>query len=220
MDTDFDRHGAEHRPGAEAEALPALRRLAEGATRPGRRLTRSPHLSAILDHGGPLHAAAAARLGPGARPVRAVLFDKAPGADWALGWHQDRTVAVAERLDRDGWGPWTVKQGLLHVEPPFAVIAGMATIRLHLDAVPPDNAPLLIAPGSHRLGRVPEPEIEAAVARCGTFACLAEPGDLWLYATPILHASAAARGAHAHRRVLQVDYAARDLPDGLAWAGL
>ncbi len=93
------------------------------------------------------------------------------------------------------------------------------TLRLHLDDTPADNAPLLIAPGSHRLGRIAEDAIAATVARCGTLACLANAGDVWCYATPILHASAAARG-ECHRRVLQVDYAATALPPPLVWLGL
>ena len=95
----------------------------------------------------------------------------------------------------------------------------MVTLRIHLDPVPADNAPLLIAPGSHRLGRVTEGEIAAVVARCGTQACLAERGDVWTYATPILHASAASHGQR-HRRVLQVDYSADTLPPPLAWLGI
>lgn len=213
-------HGAEAVPGAASSCLAALAHLAADIPAgPGRRLTHSPWLSGLLVPGGPLHAVVAARLGPAARPVRAVMFDKTPAANWSLGWHQDRTVAVRERRAVSGYGPWTVKQGIRHVEPPFAVIEAMLTIRVHLDAVPADNAPLLVAPGSHRLGRIPEADIAAIVDRCGTTACLAGPGDVWIYATPILHASGASR-AHPHRRVLQVDYAARDLEGGLEWLGL
>ncbi len=61
--------------------------------------------------------------------------------------------------------------------------------------------------------------IESVVRRCGTTQCLADAGDVWLYATPILHASEAA-SRPAHRRVLQLDYAAQDLPDGLEWLGV
>ncbi|GLH79045.1 hypothetical protein SSBR45G_39540 [Bradyrhizobium sp. SSBR45G] len=95
----------------------------------------------------------------------------------------------------------------------------MVTLRVHLDAVPGGNAPLLIAPGSHRLGRIAEADVPAVVARCGTAVCCAEPGDIWLYATPILHASEPS--VHpGHRRVLQVDFAADELPGGLAWLGV
>ena len=151
--------------------------------------------------------------------MRAILFDKTPQANWSLGWHQDRTVAVRERRDAPGYGPWSTKAGVQHVEPPFAVIEAMATLRVHLDDVPADNAPLLVALGSHRLGRIAEPDIAAAVERCGTVACLAGRGDVWAYATPILHASAASSG-HARRRVLQVDYAAGALALPLEWLGV
>ena len=95
----------------------------------------------------------------------------------------------------------------------------MVTVRVHLDPVPLTNAPLLIAPGSHKRGRIPAPQIAGVVNQCGAIACLAEPGDIWLYATPILHASDAAIRP-VHRRVLQVDYAVGQLPGGLQWLGL
>jgi hypothetical protein len=186
--------------------------------RAGIRLHGHPDLAGLLEVG-PVAAIATACLGAPARPVRAVLFDKSAGNNWSLGWHQDRTVAVRARCAVEGYGTWSRKQGILHVEPPFEVIERMVTLRLHLDAVPGHNAPLLIAPGSHRLGRLPEAEIAAAVERCGTATCLAEAGDVWAYATPILHASAAVEGG-GRRRVLQVDYAASALPDGLEWLGI
>jgi len=185
----------------------------------GVRLHGIAALHPILLPGGPAGAVAAAILGPGCRPVRAILFDKTATANWALAWHQDRTVAVRERVEVPGFGPWTVKDGMAHVAPPAAVLAGMVTLRVHLDPVPADNAPLLVAPGSHRPGRVAQADVPGAVARCGIAACLAAAGDAWLYATLILHASDAA-AAPRRRRVLQVDYAVGGLPGGLQWLGV
>jgi ectoine hydroxylase-related dioxygenase (phytanoyl-CoA dioxygenase family) len=162
---------------------------------------------------------AAAILGEACHPVRAILFDKTASTNWGLAWHQDRTIAVVERVEVPGYGPWTVKSGLAHVAPPFDLLAGMVTLRVHLDPVPEANAPLLIAPGSHRLGLIPERKVRTVVEKCGTAVCLAEAGDIWLYATPILHSSEAARDP-AHRRVLQVDFAVGDLPGGLTWLGV
>jgi ectoine hydroxylase-related dioxygenase (phytanoyl-CoA dioxygenase family) len=138
--------------------------------------------------------------------------------NWSLGWHQDRTIAVAEQVEVPGFGPWTVKDRQLHVAPTFVILAGMVTLRVHLDPVPATNAPLLFAPGSHRFRRIVVADVERVVQACGTRSCLADPGDVWLYATPIMHASAAAV-APVHRRVLQVDYAVGDLPCGLQWQG-
>ncbi|WP_232089875.1 phytanoyl-CoA dioxygenase family protein [Sphingomonas sp. HMP6] len=187
------------------------------AARAGHRLPRSKvaALTAIDTIRGVL----ACRIGASVRPVRALLFDKSASKNWALGWHQDRTIEVRARIAVPGFGPWTVKAGGHHVAPPISLLEAMVTARIHLDDVDTDNAPLLVAPGSHRLGLVPESDLAATVQRCGVTACLAERGDIWLYSTPILHASDAA--AHPrHRRVLQVDFAAIDLPSGLHWADL
>ena len=185
----------------------------------GVRLFAVEGLRAFLEAGGPIGAIAARALGGSPQPVRAILFDKTRAANWSLAWHQDRVVAVRERVDIEGFGPWSRKHGALHVAPPFEVLRSMITLRVHLDRVPQTNAPLLIAPGSHRLGRISEGEVPAAVARCGVATCLAEPGDIWAYATPILHASERA-DAPSRRRVLQVDYAVGELPGGLAWLGV
>ncbi|MEG3090939.1 phytanoyl-CoA dioxygenase family protein [Sphingomonas sp. PB1R3] len=154
---------------------------------------------------------------PTMRPVRALLFDKADGGNWALAWHQDRTIEVAERREVAGFGPWTVKQGRIHVAPPVSLLEQMVTVRFHLDPVDADNAPLLVSPGSHRLGLIAEDAIAGVVDRMGEAVCLAEAGTVWLYRTLILHASARAMPGR-HRRVLQIDLSADDLPGGLRYA--
>lgn len=217
----FQDHGAELFIGAASAILPDL--FAAFAALPdsqaGLRLPELPSLRDHLKPAGAIGAVAAFVLGDRCRPVRAILFDKNPAANWALGWHQDRTICVAGRIETEGFGPWTLKNGIHHVEPPFELLAAMVTLRIHLDAVPPDNGPLLVAPGSHRQGRIPEGEIDAWVGACGTAVCTADAGDIWLYATPILHASRAA--AHpGRRRVLQLDYAVGELPGDLAWLGV
>ncbi len=189
------------------------------ANRAGVRLWGIPALQAVLSPSGPVGAAAQSILGPDSRPVRAILFNKTPDMNWALGWHQDRTIAVQSRRDVPGFGPWTVKDGMVHVAPPPALLARMVSLRVHLDPAPEDNAPLLIAPGSHLLGRIPVQEVQSVVQKCGTATCLADAGDVWITATLILHASLAA-STPARRRVLQVDYSADLLPAGLEWLGI
>ncbi len=187
--------------------------------RAGVRLTNVAALDQILGSTGAIGARIAQFAGVGARPVRAILFDKSDRVNWSLVWHQDRTIRVRARREVPGFGPWTVKAGLLHVAPPFEILERMVTIRIHLDDVPLDNAPLLIAPGSRRFGLVREDRIAAVVRQCGVYACTARAGDIWVYATPIVHASDAA-ATPRRRRVLQVDYARFDLPGGLEWSGI
>jgi Phytanoyl-CoA dioxygenase (PhyH) len=185
----------------------------------GVRITGLPELSPLLFAEGFIGSIAARAIGPTAKPVRALLFNKSATTNWSLGWHQDRTICVKERHEVAGFGPWSVKQGILHVAPPFKLLERMVTLRAHLDDVPKDNAPLLIAPGSHLLGKLAVGEVDAAVERCGTITCLAEAGDVWLYSTPILHASRAATDPK-QRRVLQIDFSADVLPDALEWLGV
>lgn len=221
VDLSFENHGAARHDRAALFLLDEVERVLADCPRDraGVRLHGIAGLDRLLATSKAVGRIAAEHLGAAARPVRAILFDKSPGANWVLGWHQDRTIAVRERHDLPGYGPWSIKAGVRHIEPPFAVIERMVTLRIHLDPVPVDNAPLLIAPGSHRLGRIAEPDIASIARRCGTVACLAERGDVWSYATPILHASAASTG-HARRRVLQVDYATGALAAPLTWLGV
>ena len=190
-----------------------------GARRPGVRLFGRDRLEEMLSPPGPIGALAAETLGPRVKPVRAILFDKAPDNNWSLGWHQDRTIAVRRKIEVEGFGAWTRKAGILHVAPPWAILMKMLTVRIHLDRVDEDNAPLIVALGSHDLGRISEDRVEAMAQSLPQMACLANAGDIWVYATAILHASDAAR-LPRRRRVLQVDYAADDLPGGLEWLGL
>jgi hypothetical protein len=112
--------------------------------RAGSRVHGNPTLRRLLASSGPVGVVAASVLGEVCRPVRAVLFDKTAATNWSVAWHQDRTIAVMERVDVEGFGPWTVKSGLLHVAPLFDLLAGMLTLRVHLDPVPETNAPLLV----------------------------------------------------------------------------
>ena len=51
------------------------------------------------------------------RPVRAIYFDKFPEANWLVAWHQDLTLALRARADVPGFGPWSIKDGVPHVQP-------------------------------------------------------------------------------------------------------
>jgi hypothetical protein len=203
-----------------ADVAGLLRVLADQpAGRAGVRLFGIEGLDRFLTRDGPVGRLADSVMAGRPWPVRALLFDKTASANWSLAWHQDRVVAVRERRDAPGFGPWSRKTGVLHVAPPADLLARMTTLRVHLDPVPSTNAPLLIAPGSHRLGHIAEGDVSGVVSACVVAACIAAVGDVWMYSTPILHASARAERP-VRRRVLQVDYAAEPLPGGLQWLGV
>lgn len=68
-------------------------------------------------------------LGPTARPVRAIAFDKTAGRNWLVPWHQDRTIAVDRRDAAADVRCWTVKNGVDHCEPPIRLLERMVTLR-------------------------------------------------------------------------------------------
>jgi hypothetical protein len=215
----LDRDGAQlvaHvlSPKEVQELLAALAPVDEGQA--GSRLANLAEFRDWLGPDGIVGQVAAHWLGAKATPVRAILFDKNPGTNWALGWHQDRTIAVSRREDIFGFKNWNRKSGIDHVEPPFELIERMITVRVHLDRVADSNAPLLISPGTHRLGKVDERSLAEVVERHGCVECLADAGDMWAYRGAILHASKRALSPH-RRRVLQVDYSADELPAPLQW---
>lgn len=218
----FFETGSQHFPSAlTAKEMNLLQSLGDDGRviGPGLRLTDNDDLRQMLGHDSTLDLIASSKLGETARAVRAVFFDKSAKTNWALGWHQDRTIVVRERRDVPGFGPWSNKSGLIHVEPPYDLISRMVTLRAHFDEVDADNAPLLVAPGSHRAGRIPIDRIDETVAEFGSLSCLAKSGDVWAYSTAIVHASEAAHRPR-RRRVLQIDYCAEELPGGLEWLGV
>jgi Phytanoyl-CoA dioxygenase (PhyH) len=156
-------------------------------------------------------------MGARTHAVRVLYFDKTPDVNWAVPWHQDRTIAVAERVELPGFGPWSVKAGVHHVEPPEDILRSIVSLRLHLDDCGPDNGPLLALRGSFRLGRVPAGEIRAHVERGSIRLCCARAGDLVAMRGLTLHASERA-ARPGHRRVLHVDFSCAELPGGLQWA--
>jgi len=44
--------------------------------------------------------------------VRGIFFNKTQSSNWKVVWHQDLMIAVRERRDVDGFGPWTRKSGI------------------------------------------------------------------------------------------------------------
>jgi ectoine hydroxylase-related dioxygenase (phytanoyl-CoA dioxygenase family) len=150
-------------------------------------------------------------------PVRSIFFDKAPGANWLVPWHQDLSIAVKEKRDAPGFGPWSVKDGVPHVQPPLPVLESMVTLRLHLDDCDETNGTLRVIPGSHRHGRLSAAQIAEMRGRAAEVLCAARAGDALLMRPLLLHASAEAREA-SHRRVMHLEYAASPLTHGLEWA--
>ena len=156
-------------------------------------------------------------LGVGWFPVRGILFDKTADANWKVPWHQDVTIEVRERREVAGFGPWSVKQGVVHVQAPAEVLEGMLTVRLHLDACPAENGALRVIAGTHTLGKISETRIAEMGREAEATVCAVGAGGALVMRPLLVHASSAASVA-GHRRVLHFDFAAGELAGGLEWA--
>jgi len=154
-------------------------------------------------------------LGPNCFAVKGILFNKTQKSNWKVPWHQDLTITVQERLEAEGFGPWTIKGGVVNVQPREDVLRGILAIRIHLDANDHQNGPLRVIPGSHKLGRLTAEQI-AKWDKSGSVECLVPRGGALLMRPLLLHASSACLSPKS-RRVIHLEYSSEDLPDGLRW---
>jgi ectoine hydroxylase-related dioxygenase (phytanoyl-CoA dioxygenase family) len=158
---------------------------------------------------------AEAVLGKHCFAVKGTFFNKTLESNWKVAWHQDLTIMVRKRKEVAGFGPWTVKEGIVHVQPTTEVLSGILAIRLHLDESGPDNGPLRVLPGSHKQGRLSAEKVagwQKAKSVAGTVPC----GGALLMRPLLLHASSAGF-VPKPRRVIHLEFTADELPDGLEW---
>ena len=137
-------------------------------------------------------------------PVRSILFDKTPSQNWPVAWHQDLTVAVDAKHEIEGYGPWSLKDGVPHVQPPVSLLEGMTTLRIHLDDTPTTNGALRVIPGSHLLGRLDSPTIKTQVSS-GELICECQAGDILQMSPLILHASSRSQNP-SRRRIIHFEF--------------
>lgn len=184
-------------PGARnlTEIVPAVARLA-----------KSREVAGILESLG----------APRAFLVRGIFFDKQPAANWKVPWHQDLTIAVREKKEVPGFGPWSEKAGIPHVRPPAEVLERMVTLRLHLDDCGADNGALRVLPTSHRHGVLSAELIRWYRREFADVTCAVARGGILAMRPLLLHASSQAVRPK-HRRVIHLEFAMDGLSDGLDW---
>ena len=148
--------------------------------------------------------------------VRAIYFNKSSEANWLVSWHQDLTIAVRQKIELPGFGPWSTKEGIPHVQPPVGYLEQMFAVRIHLDDADESNGALKVLPGTHQLGRLSLEQIQELRSQREEYLCTAAAGDALLMRPLLLHASSRSTSDRP-RRVLHIEYAGFDLPGGLKW---
>lgn len=151
---------------------------------------------------------------PDAKLVRSIVFDKTPGANWKVAWHQDTKIAVQKKVDTPGYSGWSIKDNVIHVQPPASIMETMITLRIHLDDAAQEQGALRVVPKSHSLGFL-DPESIKNLSM-NEMVCECAAGDILVMHPLILHASSPALKP-LHRRVLHLEYATAQLDPPLQW---
>src|SRR5882724_5068972 len=157
-------------------------------------------------------------LGYSAFPFRATLFDKSSVANWLVVWHQDTALPVQERHDTPGWGPWSVKEGVIYAHAPADALSQVLALRVHLDDSRADHGPLRVLPATHKSGVLSDGVMLSLASELAPVECLVPSGGVLAMRPLLVHASSKSQVA-APRRVLHIEYAATPfIADGLQLA--
>ena len=157
-------------------------------------------------------------LGPTAFPFRATVFDKSRTANWLVVWHQDTALPLRERRESAGWGPWSVKEGIVYAHASTSALNQILALRIHLDDSTADNGPLRVLPGTHALGVLSDDEVYQLSLQKTAVDCLVAQGGVLAMRPLLIHASSKSL-TDTSRRVVHIEYAIRTaIDDGLELA--
>jgi ectoine hydroxylase-related dioxygenase (phytanoyl-CoA dioxygenase family) len=151
-------------------------------------------------------------------PFGATLFDKSPASNWIVVWHQDTALPLRARNDSAGWGPWSVKDGVIYAHAPDHALRRVVALRLHLDDSVFETGPLRVLPKTHAMGVLTDDAIHDLSDRITPVDCLVPRGGILAMRPLIVHASSKSK-SELPRRVLHITYAGSDaIGDGLELA--
>jgi ectoine hydroxylase-related dioxygenase (phytanoyl-CoA dioxygenase family) len=157
-------------------------------------------------------------LGEGAIPFRATLFDKSPLSNWLVMWHQDTALPLLDKKESEGWGPWSVKDGVTYAHAPAKALEKVLAVRLHLDDSKLHNGPLRILPGTHNAGVLTDEEVHKLSGNVQAVECQVPAGGAILMRPLAVHASSKSTSEEP-RRVIHIEYAAqREILPGMTLA--
>jgi ectoine hydroxylase-related dioxygenase (phytanoyl-CoA dioxygenase family) len=157
-------------------------------------------------------------LGEDAVPFRATVFDKSPESNWLVVWHQDTALPLLDKKESEGWGPWSVKDGVTYAHAPAKALEKVLAVRLHLDDSKLHNGPLRILPGTHTAGVLTDEEIHKLSENVRPVECPVPLGGAILMRPLVVHASSKSISEDP-RRVLHIEYAAqREILPGMTLA--
>ncbi len=146
-------------------------------------------------------------LGTSAYPFRATVFEKTTDANWLVVWHQDTALPLRRREETPGWGPWSVKEGVIYAHAPASALSQVLALRVHLDDSTSQNGPLRVLPATHTLGVLSDDAIHQLAQDVAPVECCVPRGGIVAMKPLVVHSSSKSQSECA-RRVLHIEYAA------------
>lgn len=145
-----------------------------------------------------------------------IYLSKNEEANWLVAWHQDLFISVKTKVESEGYGPWSIKEGRHYVQPPNEVLHKSLWLRINLDENGEENGCLHVIPGSHEKGKLSDAEIGRIQSNEMGVALPCKRGEAILF-RPLLLLKSAKSTKPGARRVFQVLYSAYKFRNGLAW---
>jgi len=152
-------------------------------------------------------------MGASAYPFRATMFEKTTDANWLVVWHQDTALPLRRREETPGWGPWSVKEGVVYAHAPASALSQVLALRVHLDDSTSQNGPLRVLPATHTLGVLSDDAIHQLVLDVVPVECCVPRGGVVAMKPLVVHSSSKSQSECA-RRVLHIEYAAKTVIAG------
>ena len=149
--------------------------------------------------------------------AQCTLFSKSDAANWSVPPHQDSSIPVMEHVKDEACKGWSLKEGLIFVQPPTELLKQLLAVRIELDGTPPPAGELCVVPGSHLLGRLSAAQASIVARRQGMRACAVPQAGALVMRPLLIHASTKAPNGIV-RRVLHLLFGPSRLPHGLRWA--
>ncbi len=144
-------------------------------------------------------------LGFNPTPNRAIGFVKSSADNWSLPWHQDRIIAMAEKISSPRYSNWSRKSGIWHCEPTVDILRDLAFAYIAFDDMRGGKGGLELAAGTHMYGKIEQHLVEKSVAASKVVNPKMLPGDVLFISALTLHRSNIWSG-NAQRRALRIDF--------------
>ncbi len=142
---------------------------------------------------------------------KAIFFNKPSKTNWFVGYHQDISISVKNKIEAEGFSNWTNKNNQLGVIPPKEILENTVTIRIHLDETNETNGALKVIPKTHTKGIIRVDESFKKETLGVEQLCSVEKGGVMLMKPLLLHASSKSI-SEFDRRVIHLEFCNKEVP--------